>query len=188
MKNCVRSTTRIQPPGNVVTIHIRVATADDAVALSALVVACVRESYEGHPGATPDELRSDVLGERSRHRVLLATSRTGAVGFLSWDPLYDMHWAQSGGQIADLYVVPTYRGLGVSVALLAAACAEILSEGGTFARGGAYDRESTRRFYSRLAEVSANGETHLSGAAFRQLASLSGHAPRDIVRALSSVR
>jgi predicted N-acetyltransferase YhbS len=168
---------------------IRDATSDDAADLSALILECVREGYVGHPGATADELRRDVLGPgRDRHRVLLAQSGKGLIGFISWDPVYDMHWAQSGAQIADLYVAPARRGLGVALALIAAVCARTDFTGGTFVRGGAYDRESTRRFYSRFAEVTANGDTHVSGNAFRELAALAGRAPREILRALSTSR
>lgn len=74
----------------------------------------------------------------------------------------------SGAQGADLYVVSSHRGLGVALALVAGTAAEIRAERGAFLRGDAYDRESTRRAYGRIAVVEPSGETHLSGRVFRQ--------------------
>ena len=39
---------------------------------------------------------------------------------------------------------------------------ELLANGGVFVRGGAYDRESTRRSYAHVAVVRASGDTYLS--------------------------
>lgn len=95
-----------------------------------------------------------------------------------------MHWAVGGAQIADLFVVHSHRGVGVALALLAHAAAAVRSDGGAFLRGGAYDRESTRRAYGRVAVVSPSGETHLSGRAFRGLTDLADLPVRDMLRAL----
>ena len=159
----------------------------DAEVLAGLVADCMRESYPGHPGTPADALRRDVLGPGARHRVLLAEVGGQAVGFVAWDPVYDMHWAKGGAQVADLYAAPSHRGLGVALALIAAACAEVRAAGGTFLRGGAYDRASTRRFYSRVAVCAPGGDTHLAGGAFRRLADLAGRPVREIVRALPPV-
>ena len=169
------------------TVLIRRATATDATLLSGLIMACVRESYPGHLGSTPDQLRRDVLTDPPAHHVLLAEVERVPVGFIAWDRIYDMHWAASGAQISDLYVVPAQRGLGVALALVAAAAAEVHRGGGQFLRGGAYDRESTRRAYARVAVVQPSGETNLGGRALRKLAELAGRRPRDILRDLPPV-
>ena len=172
-------------------MRIRGATAADAERLAALLAEYLREGYPGHVGATPAELRRDVLGDHPsdphRQRVLLADRPAGAIGFVAWDPVYDMHWAAAGAQVADLYVAPAARGLGVALALVAHCCAEVRAAGGSFLRGGAYDQASTRRFYARLAVVAASGETHLSGRAFRRVADLAGLPPGRIAAGLPPV-
>lgn len=168
-------------------MKIRRAVGADATSLSTLVMACVEESYAGHPGSTPEQLRRDVLTEPPRHHVLLAEANGRPIGFVAWDRIYDMHWATSGAQVSDLYVVPTQRGMGVALALVAACAAEVHRAGGLFLRGGAYDRESTRRAYARVAVVQASGETNLGGRALRRLAELAGRPPRDILRNLPPV-
>jgi GNAT superfamily N-acetyltransferase len=168
-------------------MQVRRATVDDADTLAALLAAYLRESYPGHRGSSPEELRRDALGKGSLHHILLAETRDTAVGFVAWDLVYDMHWATSGAQIADLFVIPSYRGLGVSIALVARAAADVLAKGGGFLRGGAYDRESTRRSYARVAAVHPSGDTHLSARAFRRLAALADLPIREIIRGLPPV-
>ena len=168
-------------------MEIRRATPGDAATLSALIMACLRESYPGHAGSTPDQLRRDVLTDPPGHHVLLAEGDGQPIGFIAWDRIYDMHWATSGAQISDLYVVPTHRGIGVALALVAGCAAEVHRAGGLFLRGGAYDRESTRRAYARVAVVQSSGETNLGGRALRRLAELAGRPPREILRNLPPV-
>jgi GNAT superfamily N-acetyltransferase len=168
-------------------MQVRKATVADARILASLLAAYVRESYPGHLGSSPEQLRRDVLGEHSRHHVLLAETRETVVGFVGWDRIYDMHWAAGGGQIADLYVTPSFRGLGVSLALVVGVAADVLAMGGRFLRGGAYDRETIRRAYARVAVVQPSGETHLSARAFRRVAELAGLPIRDIIRGLPPV-
>ena len=164
---------------------VRRAAVEDAWALSALLADYLREKYPSHRGTSADELRRDVLSDTGGHRVLLADGRGGRVGFVSWDPVYDMHWAARGAQVADLYVVPSARGLGIAIALLAGVCAEASAEGATFLRGGSYDRASpTGRFYERFAIGVDSAECHCSGKAFRRLADLHGNPIRTIIRSL----
>jgi GNAT superfamily N-acetyltransferase len=98
-----------------------------------------------------------------------------------------LHGAPAGAGIAALDVAPPARGLGVALALIAQCCAEVRREGGGFLRGGAYDRESTRRFYGRMAVVLPSGETHLGGRAFRAVADLAGAGARALVAGLPPV-
>lgn len=168
-------------------VLIRRATFDDADILAALLVDYLREGYAGHVGSTPEQLRRDVLNDRSRRYVLLAEVREQPVGFVAWDTVYDMHWAMSGGQINDLYVTPMRRGLGVALALVARTAFEVRANDGAFLRGGAYDRESTRRAYGRVAVVQPSGETHLSGRAFRQIAELASRPTREILLGLPPI-
>ncbi|HEY2856333.1 MAG TPA: GNAT family N-acetyltransferase [Gemmatimonadaceae bacterium] len=169
-------------------MKIRKASRDDADALASLLDAYLRESYPGHLGSTPEQLRRDVLGEQPLHHVLLAETGDIPVGFIGWDLVYDMHWATSGAQIADLFVLPSHRGLGVSLALVANVAAQVRALGGGFLRGGAYDRESTRRSYARLAVVHpSSGDTFLAAKAFRRVAELADLPIRDIIRHLPPI-
>jgi hypothetical protein len=93
-------------------MHVRRATADDADTLAALLAVYLRESYPGHLGSSPGQLRRDVLGEHSLHHVLLAATQDNVVGFVAWDLVYDMHWATSGTQIADSSSSRPIGGLG----------------------------------------------------------------------------
>jgi N-acetylglutamate synthase-like GNAT family acetyltransferase len=163
---------------------IRPATAGDAPGLAALLTDYLQESYAGHRGSTPDELRRDVLAGTGSHRVVVAANEDQLVGFIAWDPIYDMHWAQRGGQVADLYVVPSQRGSGLVLELLTAACADVRAIGGTFLRGGAYDRATTRHLYARIAVILPSGECHCAGRAFRRLADLHGRPRREAILAL----
>ena len=166
-------------------MSVRVAGSDDAEALTLLLVEYLSESYTGHRGATPAELRRDVFVSGATHRVMLVEQASGPAGFIAWDRIYDLHWAAAGAQVADLYVIPGARGLGIALQLVAAACAEVARDGGRFLRGSAYDRATTRAFYSRIGIVQpGSGEVHLSGRAFRQMASLAGRSARDIAREL----
>ena len=167
---------------------IRLAAAGDAVGLEGLIRAYLDESYPGHLGTSAATLRRDVLSGVSTQRVLLAARSDRLSGFIAWDAVYDLHWAARGAQIADLYVVPPARGLGIALELLATLCGISAAEGAVFVRGGAYDRQSTRAFYSRVAIVEpTTGETHLSARAFRHMATLAGQPARAIARALPPI-
>jgi len=162
-------------------VNIRPAGSPDASALAALLAAYLAEQFPGHPGTSAEQLERDVLGGASGQRVLLAETGGMAVGFIAWHRVYDMHWAKAGASIADLYVVPARRGLGVAGALVARVCAAARAEGARYLTGGAYDRASPiGRFYERIAVAFDSVECHCSGAAFRRLADLHGTPPRAI--------
>jgi GNAT superfamily N-acetyltransferase len=158
------------------------------VVLEGLIRDYLDESYPAHVGTSAGVLERDVLSGATSQRVLVAERSGHLIGFAAWDAIYDLHWAARGAQIADLYVVPEARGLGVALELLASLCAVVAHEGAVFVRGGAYDRPSTQAFYSRIAVVDPiTGETHLSARAFRHLASLAGQPARAIARALPPI-
>jgi GNAT superfamily N-acetyltransferase len=166
-------------------MDIRRAESGDAPVLAALVKEYLRERHPDHPGVSAAELRRDVLKGESSHRVLLADRRGETIGFVAWDAVYDMHWAASGAQVADLYVVPEFRGHGVALMLLCALCAEARAEGASFVRGSSFDRNSpTGQFYERIGVVFDSAECHCGGRAFRQLADLHGSPVRALIDAL----
>jgi GNAT superfamily N-acetyltransferase len=166
-------------------MRIRHAEPSDAFALARLLRKYLQERHPEHPGATADQLRQDVLSEASSHRVLLAEKGGEAIGFIAWDPVYDMHWAAKGVHVADLYVVPSFRGHGVALALLTGLCAEGRRGGAAFLRGSSFDRNSvTGRFYERIAVSFDSAECHCGGRAFQHLADLHGSPIRVLARCL----
>ena len=173
-------------------MNIHIATLADAERLAALVAECLAESYAGHPGSSAATLSRDVLAPppppAPQPRVAIAVDRTGnATGYLAWDATYDMHWGLAGAHVSDLYVAPSCRGLGAALSLVAFGCAEVLAAGGSYMRGEAYDRSSTRKFYSRFAVIQSSGEVALGGRAFRHIASLSGLPAGEILASLPPV-
>ena len=164
---------------------IRSAGPPDSSALAALLTAYLTEQFPGHLGTSVEQLEHEVLSGGRSLRVLLAEEAGHPIGFIGWHRVYDLHWGKSGAQVADLYVVPARRGLGVALALVAAVCAESRAEGGRYLTGGAYDRSSPiGHFYERIAVAFDSAECHCSGAAFRRLADLHGQPPRVIARGL----
>ncbi|HVJ20171.1 MAG TPA: GNAT family N-acetyltransferase [Polyangiaceae bacterium] len=166
-------------------MNIRRAVVGDAAGLATLLSDYLREKYPSHRGSSADELERDVLGHGRGQRVVVAELGQGLGGFVAWDAVYDMHWAMHGAQIADLYVIPSARGRGIALALVAGLCAEAHKDGATFLRGASYDRASpTGRFYERIAVGADSAECHCSGRAFRTLAGLHGQRIRTIVQSL----
>jgi len=166
-------------------MRTRLATLDDAKDIATLLAEYMTEQGLGHPGATADEIRRDVLSGASGQRIILAEREGRAVGFAAWDRVYDLHWGAGGVQIADLYVEPGSRGHGVALSMLAAVCAEGRSHGAVFLRGASYDRASaTGRFYERIAVGHDSAECHCAGRAFRRLAELDGTPVRTLIRNL----
>ena len=166
-------------------MRIRSARAGDGEALAALLAAYLREQFPGHTGSSAAALERDVTSGASGMRVLVADAADGPLGFVAWHRTYDLHWGKRGAQVADLYVVPARRGLGLALRLVTAVCAITQREGGTYLQGLAFDRASAvGRFYERIAVAFDSAECHCSGRAFRRLAELDGEPPRAIVRGL----
>lgn len=166
-------------------VNIRPAIPSDAQTLHALLSDYLAEQFPGHTGTSVAQLERDVLSGVSGLHVLLAELHGESIGFIGWHRVYDMHWGKSGAQVADLYVVPARRGLGVALALVAAVCAAAHAEGAEYLTGAAYDRASpVGHFYERIAVAFDAAECHCAGAAFRRLAELHGQSPRAIARGL----
>jgi GNAT superfamily N-acetyltransferase len=166
-------------------MRVRQAVVTDAPTLAALLAAYLAEEFPGHTGTSVEQLERDVLSGASHQHVLLAESAGHPIGFIGWHRVYDMHWGKAGAQVADLYVAPSHRGLGVALALVAAVCAAASAQGGRYLAGAAYDRDSpVGQFYERFAVAFDSAECHCSGAAFRRLADLNGRPPREIAREL----
>jgi GNAT superfamily N-acetyltransferase len=83
-------------------------------ALAEVASAHVSEQFPGHGSAAAAEIAEELQRAGDRLRMLLAAHGTLVTGFIAWHRVYDLHWGKSGAAVADLYVVPERRGLGVS--------------------------------------------------------------------------
>jgi GNAT superfamily N-acetyltransferase len=150
------------------------------------------ESYPGHPGTLAATIAADVFSPAPppapQPRVALAIDAHGeAAGYMAWDSSYDLHWGIGGAHISDLYVVPSARGRGVALGLIAACCAQVRRAGGAYLRGEAYDAAGVRQFFRRVAVMMPSGEVALGGRAFRRMAELADSSPRMMLSGLPPI-
>jgi GNAT superfamily N-acetyltransferase len=102
---------------------------------------------------TPDVFRCDGLG--ACFNTMVARDGDGSPGAVAvWWMTYDAHHGVQGGEIADMFVAPPQRPLGVGVQVIAAVAAEVRERGGVFLRGPATPDNAQR--------LARRG--HLSGA------------------------
>jgi ribosomal protein S18 acetylase RimI-like enzyme len=140
---------------------------------------------ERHPRPRP-VIEAAYFGTSSASFILIATKRGEPVGFGAWRKVFDMFWAKPGGEMDGLYVRPVHRGRGIAISIVAAICADIRSEGGTFLR--ATYTEDVARLYERVAIGNDQRECHLSASAFQAVADLAGCGARELVRRLPTKR
>jgi GNAT superfamily N-acetyltransferase len=151
-------------------------------ALVDLLEAYMRETYRDTWHGSMNSLQRDAFGKECTIHV--AEVGGHVVGFVAWTNSYDLHHCLTGGDILDLYVRPSWRGLGFAPALLCSAAAELLRRGATHLKGGAVDRGTGEHLYARCAASSGAGGFIVSGRAFRKLAELGGVSPRQLARSL----
>lgn len=165
---------------------IRKANQNDIPHLEKLLNAYLPETYQGIWAGTTERLQRDAFD--GTLEILAAESiNQEVIGFIAWIPTYDLHYCLKGGDVIDFYVTPAHRGRGVGLLLAIEAAAEIQKRGGSFLKGGAVDDEVVRRFYNRIAMCLEDGESYVSGRAFRHFAALSGKGLREIVKSLPDV-
>jgi GNAT superfamily N-acetyltransferase len=113
-------------------LTVRRATTHDVAVLAALI----DEFAKGHPAEgherSVDRLRDAFFGNQPMAHVLLAEKNATVVGFGVWRKAFDVFWSLYGGDGLGLYVIPSHRGRGVAVCIVAAMCAEIREQGGHF--------------------------------------------------------
>lgn len=105
------------------------------------------------------------------------------VGFAAWTPSYDLHHCVHGAVFLDFYVDPAYRCRGLGAALICDVAAEAVRYGWEFLRGSALSGRAAR-LYARVGICFGTNEYNVSGKALRQLASLAGRSPREMLRQL----
>lgn len=165
---------------------IRPVQSSDILSLEQMIISYMRETYDGAWAGNANLLKQDAFGDPLQIFVA-ETARQEVIGFIAWIPTYDLHYCLKGGDVIDFYVFPSHRGRGAGLLLVVKAAAEIQKQGGTFVKGGAVDSPVVRRSYSRIAMCMQEGESYVSGRAFRHLAGLSGKSVREIIKTLPDV-
>lgn len=162
---------------------IRKADLNDAPRLAQLLEAYMQETYHGAWGGNIQLLEKHL----SSHEVEIIVAETMSrevIGFVAWIDSYDLHWCLKGGDVIDFFVCPSHRGLGAAILLIAKLAGDIQRQGGAYLKGGAVDNSVVRQFYRKIAVCLPDGESYVSGRAFRRLAELSDKGLREIVKNL----
>ena len=163
--------------------QIRKAEPSDAPALGELLGAYMQETYHGAWGGNAQLLGQHLSSGEVEIIVAEAPDRE-VIGFVAWIDSYDLHWCMKGGGVIDFYVRPSHRGRGAAVSLIIQLAADVRERGGAYLKGGAVDNPGVRRLYQKIAMCAPDGESYVSGRAFRRLAELSGESLREIVKNL----
>lgn len=163
-------------------LTVRRATAQDAEVLATLIDGFASRHPASRVERSIDRLKEAYFSTQTVGHVLIAEKGGAPIGFGIWRKAYDVFWSMFGGDGLGLYVMPSQRGHGVALAIVAAMCEEIRRQGGRFLQTS-YDAELSG-LYERIAAGRAERACHVSAAAFESLATLAGKTPREIVRAL----
>lgn len=136
------------------TAAIRLAVATDAEAVAALA----EEFHVSHgdPSGylTAEAVRRDGFGPEPEFEVMVAEGADGLLGYALFYDAYEPSYAARGVYMADLYVRPAVRGLGLGRKLIAAIADRARSRGRTFVWWVARaDNTEAHGFYRTLASV-----------------------------------
>ncbi len=136
------------------TVAIRRAGPGDADRLAALA----EEFHEAHGDPTgflsADAIRRDGFGAAPEFAVLLAEDAGGLLGYALFHDAYEPSYAARGVYMADLYVRPSARRMGLGRRLIAAVAADARSRGRTYVWWVAQARNApAHAFYRTLASV-----------------------------------
>lgn len=161
---------------------VRRATADDVPSLTLLIDGFAKGHPAEHHSRSAESMRDAFFGYQSVAQVLLAERQSIPIGFGVWRKTYDVFWSMYGGDGIGLYVTPANRGLGVALCIIAAICAEIRGQGGSFLQTS-YDPELAG-LYERVGIGRPERACHVSALAFETLAGAAGRSAREIIRML----
>jgi GNAT superfamily N-acetyltransferase len=165
---------------------IRTANPSDASRLAELLEAYMQETYHGAWGGNTDLLEQHLINNEVEI-IVAETPDRKVIGFIAWVNSYDLHWCLKGGNVVDFFVHRSHRGLGAAILLITKLAADIQGRGGAYLKGGAVDNPVVRKFYRKIAMSLPDGESYVSGRAFRRLAELSGERLREIIRRMPEV-
>lgn len=159
---------------------IRKANHTDARSLGELLAPYMQETYHGEWGGNIELLEQHLVDNEVKI-IVAETHERKIIGLIAWVASYDLHWCLKGGDVIDFYVCPPHRGGGAAISLIAKLAGDIQESGGAYLKGGAVD-PMVRRLYQKIAMCLPDGESYVSGKAFRRLAGLSGKSLREIIK------
>jgi len=165
---------------------IRKAKPNDAPRLAELLEAYMQETYRGTWGGKTDLLEQHLI-DNEVEIIVAETPEREVIGFVAWVDSYDLHWCLKGGDVIDFFIHPPHRGHGAAILLITRLAADIQEHGGAYLKGGAVDNPVVRQFYRKIAMCLPDGESYVSGRAFRRLAELSGERLREIIKKMPEV-
>jgi GNAT superfamily N-acetyltransferase len=119
---------------------------------------------------------------------MVARDRGGApTAAAVWWMTYDAHHGVQGGEIADMFVAPAHRALGIAAQVIAAVAAAVRERGGVFLRGPA-TAENAQRLARRgyLSEAFPLVNVYWGPGLFDTLADNAGADARTLARRLAA--
>jgi ribosomal protein S18 acetylase RimI-like enzyme len=111
-------------------VHIRSVEDADRDAVTALLVAQLREHGIGTPETDVARTVAAFLRRPQRGALLVATRGGGPVGVAAVSFVWPIEHGRRAAWLEELYVLPAHRGAGIGGRLLTAACARVEAEGG----------------------------------------------------------
>src|SRR5207249_4523371 len=132
------------------TVEVRPAAEDELAALTALLVAQLRDHQVGTPEAKLANAIQAVLRHPERGRILVAVERGSAVGMAALSFVWPLEHGGRSSWLEELYVQPAARGRGIGTRLLHAAL-RVAAESGAVAVDLEVDAAHQRaaRLYAR---------------------------------------
>lgn len=168
---------------------VRVAWADDAIAIGSIQARAWRETYAPVlPTELLDQIDAGAFAERwrtaiatpptAKHRVLVALERNTVTGFAATAPSEDPDAGAGDGEIVAFHIDPAAFGAGHGSRLLAAAADTLRADGFTHARFWVVVRDDALRAFLEPAGWAPDGahrELDLTGDGTAQLKQLRLH-------------
>ena len=100
-------------------MDIRIATADDAELILALIIElAIYEKAEHEVVTTAEEIRESIFGSNSKTSALIAEVDNKPVAYAIYFYNYSTWLGKNGIYLEDIYVFPEYRQQGIGKALL----------------------------------------------------------------------
>ena len=100
-------------------MNIRIATAEDAEVILALIIElAIYEKAEHEVVTTVDEIRESIFGHNSKTSALIAEVDDKPVAYAVYFYNYSTWLGKNGIYLEDIYVSPEYRQQGIGKALL----------------------------------------------------------------------
>jgi len=114
---------------------IRLAIADDAEAIHAMVLGIGHAQGEAHKiASTAEDIRRHGFGDDPAFEALIAEEGGRPVGLCLFFRSFSTWRGRPGAYVQDLYVDPALRGSGLGRRLLAATAAHVAARGGAYLR------------------------------------------------------